>query len=166
MKRMLMLVPLFATAVQAAPVSFTYRFESPQKVMETAAGALSDGDPKTIAHWKGHVGSVVCELPETTELSAVEVTIRKATNWYLMEEVEVSVDDGTGEFGSPKSVKVDIPRDDGKTPTVDASCTNMTCRLPLTGKTSRVRVRVKSAAHGALAGIRIESAAAPAAAAE
>ena len=100
----------FLAPASAAPLKYSYRITSPQKVVETKPGALNDGDVKACAYWKGARGVVVCELPAATEIAEVAVTVKKTTNWYLMTEVEVAVDgDGSGEYDKPKSVPDGFP---------------------------------------------------------
>ena len=146
-----------ALACGAAPVKYTYSILAPQKVTETKNGALNDGNLKTMAYWKGPQGVVVCELPAATEIAEVAVTVKKTTNWYLMNEVEVAVDgDGSGEYDRPRSVPVNISRYNGKPPVIDASCTNMTYRIPLGAKAVKVKVVVKTRAWGALSEIVLD----------
>ena len=141
----------------AAPVGYTYRILAPQKVTETKSGAINDGNLKTSAYWKGPQGVVVCELPAATEIAEVVVTVKKTTNWYLMHEVEVAVDgDGSGEYDRPKSVPVNISGYNGKPPVIDASCTNMTYRIPLGSKAVKVKVVVKTRAWGAISEIVLD----------
>ncbi|MBR4171720.1 MAG: beta-galactosidase [Kiritimatiellae bacterium] len=140
----------------AAPLEYTYSIEAPQKVV-TKPGILHDGSTKDFAYWKSEEGVVVCELPATAEIAEVVVTLRKVTNWYLMHEVEVALDrDGSGEFTKPKSVPVPIPMYDGKSPVVDASCTNLAMRIPVGAKAVKVKVVVKSHACGALSEIVLD----------
>ena len=141
----------------AAPLEYSYRIESPQKVVEKKPGSLNDGDAKTFAYWKGARGVVVCELPAATEIAEVAVTVKKTTNWYLMTEVEVAVDgDGSGEYDRPKSVPVNISGYNGKPPVIDASCTNMTYRIPLGAKAVKVKVVIKTRAWGAISEIVLD----------
>ena len=137
----------------AAPLEYTYSIEAPQKVV-AKPGILNDGNTKDFAYWKGERGVIVCELPASAEVAEAVVTLRKVTNWYLMHEVEVALDrDGSGEFTKPKAAPVPIPMYDGKPPVVDASCTNLTVRIPVGAKAVRVKVVVKSHAWGALSEI-------------
>lgn len=158
MKKVLLVAAVVALGgtIGAAPVPFTYRFTAPQKVTEKAKGAVSDGDPATIAYWKGPRAVVECEFTSTTPLKEATVTLRKSTNWYLMKEVEVALDDGSGEFGDPQTVRVDIAPYGGKAPVIDSSCTNLVCRVPLSGRAVRARVLVKTAAWGAIADIAFD----------
>ena len=145
-----------ALACGAAPVAYTYSILAPQKVV-AKPGALNDGNLKTMAYWKGPQGVVVCELPAATEIAEVAVTVKKTTNWYLMSEVEVAVDcDGSGEYDRPRSVPVNISRYNGKPPVIDASCTNMTYRIPLGAKAVKVKVVVKTRAWGAISEIVLD----------
>ena len=147
----------FLAPASAAPLKYSYRITSPQKVVETKPGALNDGNAKTVAYWKGARGVVVCELPAATEVAEVAVTVKKTTNWYLMTEVEVAVDgDGSGEYDRPKSVPVNISGYNGKPPVIDASCTNMTYRIPLGAKAVKVKVVVKTRAWGAISEIVLD----------
>ena len=145
-----------ATVARAAPVEYTYSILAPQKVV-TKPGALNDGDVKTWAYWKGEKGEEVCELPAATEITEVAVKVKKVTNWYLMHEVEVAVDaDGSGEYDKPKSVQVPISWYDGKPPVIDASCTNLTLRVPVAAKAVKVKVVVKTHAWGAISEIVLD----------
>ena len=140
----------------AAPLEYTYSIEAPQKVV-AKPGILNDGNTKEFTYWKGERGVIVCELPATAEIAEAVVTLRKVTNWYLMHEVEVALDrDGSGEFTKPKAAPVPIPMYDGKPPVVDASCTNLTVRIPIGAKAVRVKVVVKSHAWGALSEIVLD----------
>ena len=146
-----------AFATSAAPLEYAYRIVSPQKVTEKKPGSLNDGNAKTFAYWKGAKGVIECELPSASYVKDVAVTLRKSTNWYLMNEVEVAIDpDGAGDFVRPKSVPVPIAPYKGKSPTVDASCTNMVMRIPVGEKAVRVKVSVKSHAWGAVSEIEID----------
>ena len=141
----------------AASLEYSYRIEAPQKVVEKKPGSLNDGNAKTFAYWKGPKGVVMCELPSASYVKETVVTLRKSTKWYLMNEVEVAVDaDGSGEFAKPVAVPVNIPKYDGKSPTIDASCTNMTVRLPVEANAVRVKVVVKTRAWGAISEIVLD----------
>ena len=139
---------------------------------EQTPGSLHDGNPATGAFFdannRGGLGVLVCELDQKSDLREVCVTLRKATNWYLMKELEVAFDDGCGEFAHPKTVPVPVEKYNGRGPTVDASCTNMTFRVPVNERAVRVRVTVKTGAHGAITELVLSDgqpeAAAPAAA--
>ena len=147
----------FALGGVASPLAYSYRIEAPQKVVEKKPGSLNDGNAKTFAYWKGPKGVVMCELPSASYVKEVAVTLRKSTKWYLMNEVEVAVDaDGSGEFAKPVAVPVNIPMCDGKSPTIDASCTNMTVRLPVEANAVRVKVVVKTQAWGAISEIVLD----------
>ena len=156
------IIALAALASNAASVDYTYRVEAPQKVVERTPLSLNDGKANTVVYWKGARGVVVCELPAATEVAEVAVTLRKITKWYLMNEVEVSVDpDGSGEFLKPRAMPVPIEKSGGDSPTVDASCTNMTFRIPLGEKAVRVQVVVKTQAWGAIAEIALDDGGSP-----
>ena len=100
---------------------------------------------------------VVCELPAATEIAEVAVTVKKTTNWYLMTEVEVAVDgDGSGEYDKPKSVPIPVSGYNGKPPVIDASCTNLTLRVPVAAKAVKVKVVVKTRAWGAISEIVLD----------
>ena len=147
----------FALGGVASPLAYSYRIEAPQKVVEKKPGSLNDGNAKTFAYWKGPKGVVMCELPSASYVKEVAVTLRKSTKWYLMNEVEVAVDaDGSGEFAKPVAVPVNIPMCDGKSPTIDASCTNMTVLLPVEANAVRVKVVVKTQAWGAISEIVLD----------
>ena len=147
----------FLVPMGAAPLEYSYRITSPQKVVEKCQGSLNDGDAKTIAYWKGAQGVVVCELPSAAYVKEVAVTLKKSTKWYLMNEVEVAVDpDGSGEFMKPRAVPVPIEMCKGDSPTIDSSCTNMTFTIPVGEKAVKVKVVVKTRAWGAISEIVLD----------
>ena len=147
----------FLVPMGAAPLEYSYRITSPQKVVEKCQGSLNDGDAKTIAYWKGPRARVVCELPSAAYVKEVAVTLKKSTKWYLMNEVEVAVDpDGSGEFMKPRSVPVPIEMCKGDSPTIDSSCTNMTFTIPVGEKAVKVKVVVKTRAWGAISEIVLD----------
>jgi hypothetical protein len=141
--------------VMKYPDELTFSYRIDPRVTEKTENSLCDGMDHTGILWKNGSREITCELPHTGNLSLIEITVRKYTRWYMLKELHVSLDDGSGEFGSPVIVKTyHAPWKSGNKDT-DATCKDYVYRVEKPGKAVRVKIKAVGDAHMQIGEIRI-----------
>ena len=122
--------------------------------------ALNDHTERKSVGWNndGSARTFTCSLETTANLRFVEITAPRGTRCTLLDEMRVSVDDGSGVFG-PETVidaygKFDHYPRPGE-PKLNADCTNHIYRVNIGGPAARVRVWCKGSAWMTLGEIRL-----------
>ena len=133
---------------------FNYRFEVPV-TEEKTPGMLNDGNDGTYVIWRQRQISLICELERTCEIAEVEIAAKKYTRWYMLKELHVSFDDGTGEFGTPVVVKCYGNQKHASKNDVDETCKMYYYSIPNPGKACRIRIKPIGDAYMSLNEIRI-----------
>ena len=125
---------------------------------EPAKDLLSDGDDSTGVRWhtkfKATTG-IVCELSESREIDMVEIHIPKWNKWHIVDEIRISVDDGTGGFGDPLVMPGLERSPAGQKELRDATCTNHVFSARNLGRAVRIGFTLVSDAAAAVNEIRI-----------
>ena len=121
---------------------------------------LNDHTERKGVGWNndGRPRSFICSLETTANLRFVEVTAPRGTRSTLLDEIRVSVDDGSGAFG-PETVidaygKFDHYPRPGE-PKINEDCTNHIYRVDVGGPAARVKVWCKGSAWMSLGEIRL-----------
>ncbi len=138
----------------ADELPFVYRFESPMPEEKTP-GTLNDGNDNTAVNWRNRNISIICELDQTYDITNVELYCKKHTKWYILKSLEISFDDGSGEFGNPDIVKCYGKNPVSGSPDIDDSCKGYVYNLLHTGKACRIRIKVIGDAYMSIGEIRI-----------
>ena len=134
-------------------LKFTYTVN--ERVSEKRPGSLNDGKESDPVTWKNTPREFICALPSTCNLRLIEIAAAKYTKWYLLKEIQVSVDDGAGEFSDPVVIKGYFEPSDFKGPLIDATCTNHHYKVENPGRAARVKVRMSGDAAMGLTEIRL-----------
>lgn len=133
---------------------FNYRFEVPMPE-EKKPGTLNDGDENTYVAWRQRQISLICELERTFDIAEVEIAAPKYTRWYMLKELHVSFDNGSGEFGTPVIVKCYGIQKHASRKDIDETCKMYYYRIPNPGKACRIRIKPVGDAYMSLNEIRI-----------
>ena len=133
-------------------LDFSYRID--QIVTEKGTNALQDANESTFVFWKDTPREIICELPHTSDLRLIEIAAPKFTKWYMLEELHISIDNGSGEFGSPRIIPAySSQKNVQAAPGKDTGSYYYTFENP--GRAARVKIRASGKAYMALSEIRI-----------
>ncbi|NLZ60523.1 MAG: hypothetical protein GX901_07665 [Lentisphaerae bacterium] len=157
-KNIVLIVFFFACASQFAQaekkrrypdeIDYRYHFDVPMP-KNTKEGVLNDGDDKTEVNWHQRKVAVICEFDRTYEISSMEIVTKKHTKWYILKELHISLDDGSGEFAAPFIVKTYGKLPEKGAPLIDESCRSYVYQPEIKGLACRVKIDfVGSAAIG------------------
>jgi len=126
-----------------------------REIKENSNKILTDGSDRSMIAWRKHPLEVVFELPYTSDLRLIEIATPKPTIWYRLEELEISLDDGNGEFSAPKIIKVygEAPKQTEKV--IDKTCKTYLYKWDKPGKACRVKIVPKGKGYMALGEVRI-----------
>jgi len=118
---------------------------------------LNDHSSKGIG-WNHYGKTFVCSLDTSADLRFVEVELPRGSRATLVKEIQVSVDDGSGDFGPSRSVVTygafdHYPR--AGEPKVNDDCTNHWYKVEGLGRAARVKVTVSGEAWHECGEIRI-----------
>jgi len=108
----------------------------------TLEDILQDDSRSSYAFWHVRYESVtelVLDLHELSEVSRIELRMYKRNDWYIMKELRLSLDDGSGDFSDPV-VLAGLPRSATSAGKWDESCSNHVFRVDNPGKAVRVRI--------------------------
>ena len=140
---------------QKYPDELLYTYEYEPTMKEKSRNVLSDGSEDTKINWKRHKLQITINLQSTSELRLIEITAPKPTIWYRLDEIHVSLDDGSGTFSSPVIIKAygETPKQTKKL--VDETCKTYFYRMKNPGKACRIRIVPKGKAYMSISEIRI-----------
>ena len=122
--------------------------------------ALNDHTEKKGIGWNndGSFRAFTCALESTANLRFVEVTAPRGARSTLLDEIRISVDDGSGAFGPETTIdaygKFDHYPRPGE-PNVNEDCTNHVYQVQVNGPATRVKVWCKGSAWMTLGEIRL-----------
>ncbi|GEM_PF-2453987 len=137
----------------ADEIDATYYYD--QEVKEKTLNVLMDGSDKTLFTWKQHPLEIVIDLPYTADLSLIEISAPKPTIWYHLDELNISLDNGSGEFLSFKTIKT-YGEDAKQTKNIiDDTCKDYIYQWQSPGKASRIKIVPKGIGYMALGEIRV-----------
>ncbi len=141
--------------IQKYPDELPFTCVFNEKVKEKSPDSLNDGNEETAVFWKDRPLEIICELSHTSDVRLIEIVARKYTKWYMLKELHVSLDNGSGEFGPPQILHAYYAKTTNEAPTVDSSCRSYYYRVENPGKAVRVKIRAVGDAFMSLSEIRI-----------
>jgi hypothetical protein len=118
-------------------IPFRYSYSQPSK--ESAPGALNDGNDNTYVTWRRAV-SVTGEFDTTSDVAEIEIVTRKYTKWYLLKQIRVSWDDGSGNFCDPVIINTYAYDKKISKQLIDESCKEYTYSVKNPGKMCRFKI--------------------------
>ena len=119
-------------------VPFRYSYSQPTK--ESVPGALNDGNDTTGVHWRQLHVSVTGEFDTTEDVTEIEIVTRKYTKWYLLKQIRVSWDDGSGNFTDPVIINAYAFDKKISKKLVDESCKEYVYSVKNPGKMCRFKI--------------------------
>lgn len=159
---MMSVAPLFGHSADAvdegdSSVLVPYAYTISRRDVEKKYGSLCDGKVDSGASWFTkwtQKTDVICELTERYTVDRMDICMAKNSKWYILKEIQVATDDGSGKFAAPKILQgfIRSPLDG---PTRDASCTNHVFSISELGKAVRIKVTFETDASAMLGEIRI-----------
>ena len=120
-------------------IEFRYSFTAPCPE-EKLPGALNDGNDASGVHWRQRSIAVIGEFDGTVDVAEIEITTRKATKWYLLKQLRVSWDDGSGNFCDPAIVDTYAKGKPIGKALVDDTCRTYVYSVKNPGKMCRFKV--------------------------
>ena len=117
---------------------FQYSYSLPTK--EKTPEILADGNNGTGVHWRQVKVSVTGVFDKTQEVTEIEMVTRKYTKWYLLKQLQVSWDDGSGNFGDPVIVNTYAHGKPISKELVDDTCKEYVYSVKNPGKMSRFKI--------------------------
>lgn len=154
--------PLFGYSADAvdegdSSVLVPYAYTISRRDVEKKYGSLCDGKVDSGASWFTkwtQKTDVICELTERYTVDRMDICMAKNSKWYILKEIQVATDDGSGKFAAPKILQgfIRSPLDG---PMRDASCTNHVFSISELGKAVRIKVTFETDASSMLGEIRI-----------
>ena len=108
--------------------------------------------------WNHWPRTFICSLETTAELRLVEVSLPRGSRSTLVKQLQISVDDGSGDFGPAKTVVTYGAYDHYPAkgePQRNEDCTNHWYSVSGLGRAARVKVRVAGTAWHSVGEIRI-----------
>lgn len=140
-------------------IDFQYYFDVPMPEEKTA-GILNDGNDHNSVNWHNRKIAVICEFDRTYDLAGLEIIVKKQTKWYILKELHISLDDGSGAFKAPFIVKTYgvVPKKGAAL--IDESCRSYCYRPEIRGYASRIKIAFVGDAAISVSEIRIRGRAA------
>lgn len=117
---------------------FTYSFSMPTE--EKFPGSLNDGNDNTGVTWRKLKVSVTGHFDRTVDAAEIEIVTRKYTKWYLLKQLQVSWDDGSGDFSAPVVINTYAHGKKVGNKVVDESCKTYVYSVKNPGKMCRFKI--------------------------
>lgn len=140
-------------------LDFQYSFDVPMPEQKTP-GILNDGNDQNTVNWHNRKVAVVCEFDRTCEITGMEIMVRKHTKWYILKELHISLDDGSGIFTPPVIVKTYGVVPPKGAPLIDDSCRCYCYQPAVQGYACRIKIAFVGDAAISVSEIRIRGKAA------
>jgi hypothetical protein len=134
-------------------VDFLYSFSKP--IEEKIPNSLNDGNNNTGIRWHNTQLSIIGEFDRTINAEKIEIVTRKYTKWYLIKQIRVSYDDGSGNFGEPVIINAFAYNKPISKKTIDATCKEYIYTVPNLGKMCRFKLEIVNDAYGCINEIRV-----------
>lgn len=135
-------------------LDFQYSFDVPMPEQKTP-GILNDGNDQNSVNWHNRKVAVICEFDRTCEVSSMEIIVKKHTKWYILKELHISLDDGSGSFAPPVIVKTYGVLPKSGVPLIDESCRSYCYQPVIQGYASRIKISFVGDAAISVSEIRI-----------
>ena len=136
-------------------IDFKYSYSVPTK--EKTPDALTDGNDNTGAIWRQINVAVTGEFDQTQDVSEIEIVTRKYTKWYLLKQLQVSWDDGSGNFSDPVIVNTYAFGKKISKKTIDETCKVYIYSVKNPGKICRFRIRLIGDGYFGINEIRVRA---------
>ena len=136
-------------------VDFTYSYSVPTN--EKTPSCLSDGNNSTGVQWRQVRVSVTGELESSTDVTEIEIVTRKYTKWYLLKQLRVSWDDGSGVFNDPVVINTYACGKKISKKNIDESCREYVYSVKAPGKMCRFKITPVGEGYYGINEIRIRA---------
>lgn len=136
-------------------IDFRYSYSVPTK--EKSPEILSDGNDNTGAVWRQIKVAVTGEFDRTQEVTEIEIVTRKYTKWYLLKQLQVSWDDGSGNFSDPVVVNTYAYGKKISKKNIDETCKVYVYSVKNPGKICRFRIALVGDGYFGINEIRIRA---------
>ena len=120
-------------------IEFRYSFTAPCPE-EELPGYLNDGDDSSGVYWHQRSIAVIGEFDGTVDVAEIEISTRKFSKWYLLKQLRVSWDDGSGNFCDPAVVDTYAKGKPISKAQVDETCRSYVYSVKNPGKMCRFRI--------------------------
>lgn len=147
--------------IKKYPDELEFTYSSDRYIAEKVPGTLNDGRDDTRIWWKNMCPEITCMLQHTSELRKIEIVAGKITKAYFLEEIQISLDNGSGEFGTPYIIQAygedpskTLKKIDYNIP-IDETCRTYYYCWENPGRAARVKIKVLGVSHMSLSEIRI-----------
>jgi len=124
-------------------------------IKEKSPNILMDGSDKSNISWKDKPLEIIFDLAYTCDISLIEIAAPKHTIWYRLEELSISLDNGSGEFSEPEIIKAY-----GTEPTQTKKVVDETCKVYIYQwkphrRACRIKIIAQGKAHMSIGEVRI-----------
>ncbi len=140
-------------------LDFQYSFDVPMPEEKTP-GILNDGNDQNSVNWHNRKVAVICEFDRTYEVASMEIIVKKHTKWYILKQLHISLDDGSGSFAPPVIVKTYGVLPKSGAPLIDESCRSYCYQPIIQGYACRIKIAFVGDAAISVSEIRIRGKAA------
>ena len=134
---------------------FQYSYSLPTN--EKTPEILTDGNNGTGVHWRQVKVSVTGVFDSTREVTEIEMVTRKYTKWYLLKQLQVSWDDGSGNFSDPVIVNTYAFGKPISKELVDDTCKEYVYSVKNPGKMSRFKITLIGDGYFGINEIRVRA---------
>lgn len=141
-------------------LDFQYSFDVPMPEQKTP-GILNDGNDQNAVNWHNRKVAVICEFDRTCDIAGLEIVVKKHTKWYILKELHISIDDGSGTFAPPVMVKTYGVVPKSGAPLIDDSCRSYCYQPVIQGYASRIKIAFVGDAAISVSEIRVRGKTAP-----
>ena len=136
-------------------VAFRYTYSQPTR--EKTPDILCDGNNGTGVSWRQLKVAVTGEFETTQNVTEIEIVTRKYTKWYLLKQLQVSWDDGSGNFGDPVIINTYAYGKPISKKLIDESCKEYVYTVKNPGKMCRFKIALVGDGHYGLNEIRVRA---------
>lgn len=134
-------------------IDFNYSFNVPSQ--EKTPYSLTDGNDGTGVVWRQIKPVITGEFDRTQDVTEIEITTRKYTKWYLLKQLQISWDDGSGIFSDPVLLNTYAFGKKAGKKLIDESCRKYVYSLKNPGKMCRFRITLIGDAYFGINEIRV-----------